>query len=54
LEKIVKEHGRGDWYGTDFDFIWAFCKYFWESHVQLPEIPIGELETIVNEYLLER
>jgi 5'-3' exonuclease len=54
LEKIVKEHDRGDWYGTDYDFIWAFNKYFWESHVQLPEIPIGELETIVNEYLLER
>lgn len=54
LEKIVKEHDHGDWYGTDYDFIWAFNKYFWESHVQLPEIPIDELETIVNEYLLER
>jgi 5'-3' exonuclease len=53
LEKILKQHDRGHWYGTDCDFIWAFNKYFWESHVQLPEIPIDELEIIVNEYLLE-
>jgi len=53
LDKILKEHDRGHWYGTDCDFIWAFNKYFWESHVQLPEIPIDELENIVNEYLLE-
>ena len=25
-------------YTTDCDFSWAYCKYFWESHVQLPHI----------------
>ena len=38
-----------DWYKTDCEFVWAYCKYFWESHVQLHEIDINELETFVNE-----
>lgn len=29
-------------------FQWAFCRYFWESHVQLPEIPLNVLVDIEN------
>jgi len=27
-------------YPKTVDFVWCYCKYFWESHVKLPEIPI--------------
>ena len=28
------------------NFQWAFCRYFWEAHVELPEIPHSMLEDI--------
>ena len=46
-EKLLKKHS--DWYESECDFVWAYCKYFWESHVLLPEIDIDELEEFVNE-----
>jgi 5'-3' exonuclease len=46
-EKLLKKHS--DWYESECDFIWAYCKYFWESHVLLPEIDIDELEEFINE-----
>jgi 5'-3' exonuclease len=36
-------------YKTDCDFAWSYCRYFWEAHVQLPEIDINELERFVND-----
>jgi 5'-3' exonuclease len=38
-----------DLYMSDCDFAWSYCRYFWEAHVQLPEININELEQFVNE-----
>ncbi len=35
------------WYNADCDFVWAYCKYFWESHVETNEIDINELEQFI-------
>ena len=40
---------RLHWYKSDCEFVWAYCRYFWESHVQLPHIDINELEEFVYE-----
>ena len=36
-------------YKTDYEFKWAYCKYFWECHVEFPTVEIEELEKLVND-----
>ena len=51
-DTLVKQHAV--WYigrGEEVTFQWAFCKFLWEAHVNLPEIDLPALEKIVKEYI---
>ena len=43
---LIKNHI--DWYDSNCSFVWAYCRYFWESHVNLPHIDISKLEQFVE------
>ena len=47
LYKALKEE-HSDWYPSDCEFVWAFCRYFWEAHVELPQLDIDELDAFVS------
>jgi 5'-3' exonuclease len=40
-KKLMTE--QPEWYVSDYVFLWAFCKFFWEAHVELPHIDMEEL-----------
>jgi len=50
--KLISKYDH--WYKGNCDFIWAYCRYFWESHVEMNEIDIDELEKYIadNMHLL--
>lgn len=45
---LIAKHG--DWYKTDCEFVWAFCRYFWECHIVMPELDVRQLEDFVKEF----
>jgi 5'-3' exonuclease len=56
--KLVKEllQKHDHWYKGNCDFVWAYCRYFWEAHVEMNEIDIDELEQFIatNRHLIEK
>ena len=48
LPSELVEKMNMDNYPTDCEFVWAYCRYFWESHVELPEIDLEELNSIIQ------
>jgi len=38
-----------DYYKDDADFHWAFCRYFWEAHVNFKPITASMLDSWENE-----
>jgi len=36
------------WYKGNCEFVWAYCRYFWEAHVEMNEIDIDELEKFIK------
>lgn len=45
--ELLKKHSH--WYNANCNYIWAYCKFFWESHVDMEAIDIEELERLVQE-----
>jgi len=54
VKELLKKHE--DWYKVDCEFVWAYCRYFWEAHVEMNDIDIDELEQFItsNRHLMEK
>ena len=35
-------------YRLDYEFKWAYCKYFWECHVEFPYTDVNKIEQLVS------
>lgn len=51
--KIISKLGVSQYYESlaELKFQWIFCRYFWESHVILKDIPFDELERLDRHFL---
>lgn len=41
-----------EWYRLDYKVKWSFCKYFWECHIEMPDINIDELEKLISKFII--
>ena len=46
-EWLLKNYGK--YYPEQFSFVWAYCRYFWEAHPIMIDLPMVELGKIDNQ-----
>jgi len=44
--KLLQQYN--DLYRLDYEFKWTYCKYFWECHVEFPEVDVEKIEILVE------
>ena len=50
FEKYLLEHWS-EYYRDDYNFQWAFCRYFWECHVEYPKLDINKFNNSIKQFL---
>jgi 5'-3' exoribonuclease 1 len=50
--ELLKKYDH--FYKANYNFIWAYCKYFWESHIDtdIDTIDINEIEQFINNFYI--
>ena len=50
IQTLILDPKYAEFFAEDVEFKWAFCRYFWEAHADLPEISIDVLDSWENKF----